>query len=372
VAGGRPSWLPMAVVVVATIVGLASVFALWVKRQALETETWTETSSELLEDQDIESAVADFLTAELLANVDLEAELAKALPPRLQPLAGPAAGGIGRLVNEVAREALGRPRVQALWEDANRAAHERLLAVIDDDAPAVATEGGEVTLDLSVVLGQVAAEAGIGGDLASKLPQDAAQLDVMSEDDLDEIRSGVDALRTLAWVLTAVTLGLYGLAIWLARERRRETLRAVGFSLTAVGVLVLFAHGAAGNAVVGALTTTAAVEPAAQSTWDIGTSLLTETGQAIIAYGLVVLLAAWVAGPSKRATGLRRFAAPYLREPRLAYAGLAVVLILLFWWNPVPATGRIIPSLILISVLALGVEVLRRQVIREFPDAAEG
>ena len=47
---------------------------------------------------------------------------------------------------------------------------------------------------------------------------------------------------------------------------------------------------------------------------------------------------------------------------------LAGILILLFWWNPVIATGRPAPVLILILVLAIGMEALRRQMIREFPD----
>ena len=50
----------------------------------------------------------------------------------------------------------------------------------------------------------------------------------MSADDLDPVRTGVKALRTLAWLLTLVTLALYALAIYLSRGRRRETLRAVG------------------------------------------------------------------------------------------------------------------------------------------------
>jgi hypothetical protein len=364
----RRRLMPPAIIVLATVIGFVSVFALWVKRQALETETWTETSSELLEDQDISNAVADFLVDELFANVDVQGRLEQRLPAQLDPLAGPASAGLRQLAGEGAREALQQPKVQALWEDANRAAHERLLAVIDDEAPAVTTTGDAVTLDLAVIVQQLADRVGVGGDLAAKLPTGTAQVEVMSADDLDSIRGSVDALRTLAWVLTALTLGLYALAVYLARDRRREALRSVGLSLLAVGVLVLFAHGVAGNAVVGALAETAAVEPAAQASWDIGTSLLTETGQAIVIYGLVVLVAAWLAGPTATATSIRRGLAPYLRQPRFAYSGLALLLVLLFWWNPVPATDRLLPSLLLILLLALGVEMLRRQVIREFPD----
>jgi hypothetical protein len=105
-----------------------------------------------------------------------------------------------------------------------------------------------------------------------------------------------------------------------------------------------------------------------QATWDVATSLLVATGQGIIAYGIVIVLAAWFAGPSALATWARRGLTPYLRQPRFAYSGLAILLALIFWWQPTEATQRLVPSLILIVLLVLGVELLRRQVIHEFPD----
>lgn len=102
-----------------------AVFAVWVNRQLLETDTWTDTSSKLLEDPEIRSQVADHMVDALYANVDVQGELQQALPPRLQPLAGPAAGGLRQLATDLANKALERPKVQQLWEDANRKASSR-------------------------------------------------------------------------------------------------------------------------------------------------------------------------------------------------------------------------------------------------------
>jgi hypothetical protein len=60
--------------------------------------------------------------------------------------------------------------------------------------------------------------------------------------------------------------------------------------------------------------------------------------------------------------------APWLRQPQYAFGALAIVLIILFWWGPLVATQRLIPSLLLIILSAAGVGVLRRQAIREFPE----
>ncbi|MET0957248.1 MAG: SHOCT domain-containing protein, partial [Solirubrobacterales bacterium] len=112
----------------------------------------------------------------------------------------------------------------------------------------------------------------------------------------------------------------------------------------------------------------ASSDAAVSSAYDIGSSLILETGQSIVLYGIVIVLAAWLAGPTSWATSIRHWLTPYLRQPRYAYGGLAVLLLLLFWWDPVIATHRIVPSLLLIALAAFGTEMLRRQVIREFPD----
>jgi hypothetical protein len=365
----RTRWrISIALIVLASVIGFFSVFALWAERQALETDTWTETSSELLANEEIRNALADFLVDELYANVNVEGEIRKRLPPQVKGLAGPAAGGLRQVAGEASRKVLAQPKVQGLWEQANRAAHEQLLAVIDDRNEAVSTTGGVVTLNLDTIVARLAQQLGISADVASKLPPDVAQLEVLRSNELEAVQTGADLLRTLAFVLTALTLVLYALAIYIARGRRRETLRSVGIAFIVVGALVLFAHEIAGNAITSSLADTEASEPAVEATWTIATSLLTETGEAIIGYGIVIILAAWLAGPTASATWVRRAATPYLRRPAIAYSGLAVLLVLIFWWSPTEATRRLGLSLLLIALLALGVEMLRRQLIREFPD----
>ena len=82
-----------------------------------------------------------------------------------------------------------------------------------------------------------------------------------------------------------------------------------------------------------------------------------------------MVLAAWLAGPMGIATAVRRAITPYLREPAIAYTVLALVVLILIWWEPTPAWRNVPMLLILIGLLIAGVEALRRQVIREFPDA---
>jgi Short C-terminal domain len=364
--------LVSALIVLATVLGVLAVFAVWAERQALETDTWTDTSSELLENEEIRTAIAGFLVDELYANVDVQAALEQRLPPQADALAGPAAGGIRQLANQAAVEALGRPRLQGLWEEANRRAHERLLAVLEDDSAVLERQGDDVVLELGSLLEQVADRAGIDPAVVSKLPPEVAGMTILKSDDIALAQDAVTVLKGLAIVLAILALGLFALAVYLARGRRRETLRSVGIAFVLIGIIVLVARGLAGNAVVGALASTASVEPPAEAAWDIGTSLLRAGALAMIGYGVAIILGAWLAGPSRPATALRRGLAPYLRDRWTAYAGAGVIVLLVLWWNPTPGTSRLLPTLVLLGLFIAGVEALRSLTQREFPDAERG
>jgi hypothetical protein len=366
----RKRRLPLALIAVASLLAFVGIFALWANRQLLDTDNWTDTSSELLENDAIRGQVSVFLVDQLYANVDVQEQLAEALPPRAQPLAGPAAGGLKDLAIQGANTLLQRPRPQELWEQANRRAHTRLMNVIEGGGDVVSTEGGNVTLDLKELLGQTADRVGVGERAEARIPEDAAQITIMRSDELGLAQDAVRALKAAAVVLIVLALGLFALAVYLAQGWRREALRATGFGLLFAGALALVLRAFAGDLVVDALASTEAVRPAAEAAWSISTSLLVEAASASIVYGVVLVISAWLAGRTSWAVATRRTLAPYLREARIAYGALAVIALILLAWGPTPALRRPIPALILIALLALGVEALRRQTEREFPGAS--
>lgn len=360
-----------ALLVAGTLSAFLAIGALWVGRQALETDNWTNTSTQLLEDGEIRTALGTFLVDSLYAEVDVQAELRAALPERSQPLAGPAAGALRNLAERVADEALQRPRVQALWETANRTAHEQLLRVLAGGGSSVSTEGGVVTLNLGPILQDVADRTGVGGRAAERIGADSARVEILRSDQLELAQDSADALKPLALVLTLLSLGLYGGAIALAWDRRRETLRAAGFGFVIAGAAMLLVRELAGGAVVDSLARTEAVRPAVASAWDIGTSLLVDVAGAAIVYGVAAIFAAWLAGPTAAAVASRRALAPYLRRPGYAWGGATVIALLLLWWAPTPGLRRVLPALLLLALLAAGVALLRRQTAREFPAVAK-
>jgi hypothetical protein len=123
-----------------------------------------------------------------------------------------------------------------------------------------------------------------------------------------------------------------------------------------------------GDGLVASLAKTADGVTVVDGVFSIYTSLLVEAAVATIGYGVVVVLGAWLAGPTRWAAAVRRALAPYLRAPELAYGALAVLVGVVFlWWAPTPATRNPATALVLIALLVLGLEALRRQTAREFP-----
>jgi hypothetical protein len=347
-------------IAVASLIGFLAVFAIWANRQLLETDTWVDTSDKLLEDEEIRDQVAAFMVDELYANVDVRGELQQALPPRLQPLAGPAAAGLRELTLRLADQALQRPRVQQLWEEANRRAHETLLDVVRHGS------NEDVNLDVGTIVNQIGEQAGV--DVANRIPPGVAQIEVLPNDELSAAQEAVKVLRGLAVVLTLVALALFGLAIYLAEGWRREALRTIGFAFIGIGIAVLVVRSLAGGAVVDSLASTEAVAPAVADTWSIGTALLSDQGGAMIFYGLFIVIGAWLSGPMGFARSARRAITPILERRSIAYSTLALILVLLFWWSPTPGFQRLPTAVLLIALSIVGLEFLRHRAITDFPN----
>ena len=106
------------------MLAVLGIFAVWANRQLLNPNNWANTSTKLLQNAEIQKALPTYLVDQLYANVNVAAELKAKLPPVLQPLAGPVAGGLQNVAISAAERALASPRVQEAWKQANRAADQ--------------------------------------------------------------------------------------------------------------------------------------------------------------------------------------------------------------------------------------------------------
>lgn len=361
-----------ACIVLAAIIGFVSALTIWVNRQALETDNWVDTSTQLLEDDEIRGALSIYLVDQLYANIDVASELETALPEDVKPLAGPIAGGLRELAVRTADTVLSRPRVQTVWEEANRRAHERLLAIIDDKGELVSTGGGDVVLDLRPLVQQVGEQLGVSDRIEERLGPDAGQIVIMKSDQLETVQTAAKLIKVLSVFIALAMIALFALAVFLAKGRRRETLRTVGFTLIIVGVLLLVVRRLVGNYLVDALTNSTAVETPSRHAWLIGTDLLAGIAWSAIIYGLAVLIAAILAGPTRIAVRVRTQLVPTMRDRAGLYFGLvALGYGLLVLWGPTPAFRQPLWILVFAVLVGIGAEAFRRLAVRELSATAK-
>ena len=366
----RHTGVVKALVVLASLLTILAIFAAWVERQALDTNEWVDTSGRLLEKEEIRNAVAGFAVDQLYANVNVNQELQQRLPKDLKPLAGPAASGLRQVADQAAQQVLKSSRFQQLWKDANRAAHETLIKVIEDKGKYTSTGGGEVTLHLRPLIIEVAAQLGL--DVASKIPADVGDLTVIKSDQLAAAQTVVKLIRGIALVTSVLVLLLFALAIYVSRGYRWITILASGIGLILAGVVVLILRSVTGGIVVDQLATTEAARPAVEAAWPIATSLLKSIASEVIEFGILFVLAAWLGSPHRSAVATRRALTPVLRDyPVIAFTVLGVAG-LIFILGAADSTRAVMVRVGLLAFAVVGLVLLRRGSMREFPDAQLG
>jgi hypothetical protein len=376
-AGGvlshRRRYAIRALYAVALVLAVLAIFSVWANRQLLNAQNWSNTSSELLQNPAIQTQVSAFLVDQVYANVDVAGQVRQALPPRAKPLAGEAANGLRGLAEQTTNKLLGRPRIQEAWKAANKLTAQQFINIAQGKSGAITSSGNAVVLDLGVLVRRLVQRLGLPPKLSKQIPPSAGKVKILQGNQVTALQDGASALRGLAIILPILSLGLFALAVYLARGRRRPTLLWVGIDLVVAGALVLIGRNLVGGYVVDALAKTEAVKPAADATWSIATSMLKDVAQACIIGAIPVIVAAWLAGPARPAMAFRRAAAPWLRDRTdITYGVVAALVLLVVAWGPIPATRKVIPVLIMIGLVILGVQALRRQVAEEFPDAQAG
>jgi hypothetical protein len=202
--------------------------------------------------------------------------------------------------------------------------------------------------------------------------QHPGEVVVMKSDGLSGLQDLVKALRHLGFVLPVLALLLYLAAIYLAKNWRREALIAAGGGIVGATLLVLLVRHIIGNGVIDSVTSSDAVKPAVSSVWNIISDGLRERALFALVIGVAFIIGGLLAGPGRHEVAVRRFLAPYLREqPVVVYAVLAFIFLL--WLTLLPTInnfGQVLVLLVLAGLAVLGVEILRRQTAREFPNAS--
>ena len=240
---------------------LLSATVVWAHRTVLNTHTFVGTVGPVFKNPAVASAVAARATDKLFTELDLQARLRAALPPKASFAAVPITNATKSFVAGELTKVLASPQFQAVWTGTLTATHQQLVAVLrGQNTAAVSTSGGYIVLNTVPVINQALGKvSGLASDLTGKhvtlptitsaevpqqqvaklskalgvpLPSNFGEITLVRSSDLATVRRGVKAFDGLTLVLPLVTIALIALCLWLSVNRRRTVLQlAVGVSL---------------------------------------------------------------------------------------------------------------------------------------------
>lgn len=260
-AGGRWSrrFRSLAAGVLIVVFALSLVEAglgLWVKRNTLNRDVWSERVVPLGTKPEVQQALAAYTTQQLMETVDPDALFAEALPERAQILAIPLSAAVREFVAEKVDEFFASEQFERLWVAAATKAHDAAISTLKGERPAVVADDEKIQINLIPLIDAVLAEIAdevpdlIGRDV--RLPRvtvddvpDVARarlaeaLGVELDDDFGTVTiydGGTLSAAQLAvrWIerlpiLGAIlaTLAAAG-ALWVSPRRRRTAFQLIG------------------------------------------------------------------------------------------------------------------------------------------------
>jgi hypothetical protein len=278
--------------VLALLLTLGAATAIWLDRQALSNRGWTDTSTGLIENPQIRTAVADQIVTRLFAQGNVDHELSSALGP----LAPPAEQQLRSLGTQLAVATLKTKPVQRAWRVANSQAHRQLVADIehnrDQDVYLQLTPIVNRVLDAWRASRPIKALPSVVRQLLNIQVGDAGRVKVLRADQVRRVRVTVNAIRNLVLVLSLLACICLVLAIAVATGQRLRAVAYVGVCLAISGGLLLAARALIGPALADHLAPASAPvnRDAVHAAWLIGTTQLRTTAIILLVVGGVLII----------------------------------------------------------------------------------
>jgi hypothetical protein len=292
-------WLSHALVLLSSLLVIASTVAVWAYQTALDSDRFMTTVEPALDDPAFYSVMGDVVSEHALGALDLETRVTNRLNqldeyisqalvdaidvdpqarrllsrfdrPSLTALAPPITSALEDRVEQVVDRLITSDEFRARFPDLVRQVHEASVALIRNDLaqlPNVYIADGNVRLNLIPIivdaLRQVveeireflpdvelpdaisnAAAAGreqLADALETRLPEDLGQVTLMSEDALGEVQQTVRRLDQFVWVIVFLTVAMIVATIAISPARRRTIVQlgagiGIGLFLGAVAI----------------------------------------------------------------------------------------------------------------------------------------
>lgn len=198
------------------LVLVANIF-LWTGNTVFNTDNYVKAVNPIIEQQSVRTAIAQVTTEKIFENIEVEAYVSEALPPRIAFLAPQLTQQLHNQVENSFKSALASERFQDTWQQVNRKQHERIVSFIKN-------YDGNGTINVNEIYTQLQsrlADTPLDFLAGRQLPERVGSITVIEAPRLPlyhNIATNLGLIRWLSLALAAVTLFI---GMWLSRNRRR-------------------------------------------------------------------------------------------------------------------------------------------------------
>jgi hypothetical protein len=312
-------------VAIAAFGATASVIGVWGARTTLNTDRWVSTVGPLPSDPKVADAVSTYVTNELVTVLDVETRVADALPPRAAFLAAPVTTNVRSYIKKTVDSELQTPRFRTLWENLNRTAHQRIVAILEGNTPNATVTGEKVTLNLLPVINNVVSEleqrvptlfgktvnlppitsgqvppdvqSRVESALGVQLPANFSQITIYDGKELTALQDATQQFKRYVVLLVVGTLLCLALALWISPARRRTVLQlGVWLSVWVVAVTAIIR--AVRDQILDGVPAGTYRDGAAAATQTVFRTLR-DRGTQLIWLGIAIAAIAYLVGPGR-------------------------------------------------------------------------
>jgi hypothetical protein len=305
-------------IVVGCILAPLSVVAVWSKNLITNTDRYVTTVAPLARDPAIQNAVANKITTEIFARLDvagitnqaIDALAERGLPPlvatQLHALSGPLSDGVQTFVRTEVGKVVASDAFADAWVTANRSAHQALVAALTGQTgQGVTIANDTVSINLGPfvqVVKQRLVERGF--DLANRIPDINPSFTVLQSEAIGKAQGAFSLLNTIGNWLPVIMLILLALGVYVAKGHRRALVGAglglaAGMVVLALGILIFR------TIYLDALPLGVLDRDAAASFYDTLVRFLRLGLRTVLVFGLVIALAGFLTGRSVTAVRAR-------------------------------------------------------------------
>jgi hypothetical protein len=291
----RPARWRGIVAVVLMLLAPLTLAVLWMNHDLLNTDNYVAAVAPLSSNPAVQDAVAQNLTNELWAKVNVQQQLAGVLPSWAQIFSAPLSNQLKAYTYQGVHAVVSSKAFGKVWEVANRQAHTQVsAALLGKKIAGVDTANGQVSVDFAPVVDQVKSALDGKGihvlDPVATTPGSATFVIFRS--------------ATLAKAQKTVLLAAWVGAIAVSWRRRRTVLQ-LGFTLALAMVVTLVAYHLGRGAYLNAVSSPQLPRDAAAPIFDALLVGVLGAARTVFVVGLVIWLGALVAGPAGWAVWVR-------------------------------------------------------------------